>query len=389
MREINIGGKMKKVTEVVVFFLFTFFLLTTAAFAEPKSFVSEGKYVLGCLDSQKDAKSLALIDAKKQAIEEVTKYLEGFPDVKAAKLTKAQINALATVMASVEVLSEDWKKSGETSSVIIKISATLDASNIKDKIAKMREDDQTELLKEIQSQLAELQKELTDLKARQQQQATPQKNETPAKEQKESAEVKAPEQTEATMPKNETPAKEQKESAQLEVLDIKKSISNEEKQKYENVMKNVFALDFLEKGYIALVDQRWNDAKYVFDKAIELNPRLTDAYTGMSYALHNLKQSLKAMTFVNIALKINPRSDRSLGIKALILKDQSGKINQALASANEAVKLKADNPGLYRIRGEIYSKMGKTVLARKDFAAACKLGAVGSCKKTNPTKQKS
>ena len=363
MREINIGGKMKKVTEVVVFFLFTFFLLTTAAFAEPKSFVSEGKYVLGCLDSQKDAKSLALIDAKKQAIEEVTKYLEGFPDVKAAKLTKAQINALATVMASVEVLSEDWKKSGETSSVIIKISATLDASNIKDKIAKMREDDQTELLKEIQSQLAELQKELTDLKARQQQQATPQKN--------------------------ETPAKEQKESAQLEVLDIKKSISNEEKQKYENVMKNVFALDFLEKGYIALVDQRWNDAKYVFDKAIELNPRLTDAYTGMSYALHNLKQSLKAMTFVNIALKINPRSDRSLGIKALILKDQSGKINQALASANEAVKLKADNPGLYRIRGEIYSKMGKTVLARKDFAAACKLGAVGSCKKTNPTKQKS
>ena len=146
-------------------------------------------------------------------------------------------------------------------------------------------------------------------------------------------------------------------------------------------MKNIFALDALEKGYMALVDLRWNDAQYVFGKAIELNPALADAYTGMSYALHNLKQSFKALTFVNIALKINAQSFRSLGIKALILKDQPGKINQALASVNEAFKLKDDNPGLYRIRGEIYSKMGKAILARKDFAAACNMGAKESCKK--------
>ena len=363
-------------------------MLCPAAFAEPKAFASEGKYQLGTLDSQKDAKSLALIDAKKQAIDEAVKYLAGLPEVKAAKLTGDQVTALATLMLSVEVLSEERRQTGEISTITIKVRATLDAANIKDRIAKMREDDHTEPIKEMQSQLVILQKELAELKAKQQQSTLPQK-ETPAKEQKETDGVKVQQAMPDAVSKQEPPAIPQKQSALLEVVDIKKLISNEEKQKYENVMKNVFALDFLEKGYIALVDQRWNDAKYVFDKAIELNPRLTDAYTGMSYALHNLKQSLKALTFVNIALKINPRSDRSLGIKALILKDQSGKINQALASANEAVKLKADNPGLYRIRGEIYSKMGKTVLARKDFAAACKLGAVGSCKKTNPTKQKS
>ena len=99
---------MKKFTELFVFLLFAFLLLCTVAFAEPKSFVSEGKYVLGCLDSQKDAKALGAIDAKKQAVDEAIKYLEGLPDVKAAKLTKDQVRTLATRMVSVEVLSEDW-----------------------------------------------------------------------------------------------------------------------------------------------------------------------------------------------------------------------------------------------------------------------------------------
>ena len=346
---------MKKFTELFVFLLFAFLLLCTVAFAEPKSFVSEGKYVLGCLDSQKDAKALGAIDAKKQAVDEAIKYLEGLPDVKAAKLTKDQVRTLATLMVSVEVLSDDWKKSGEISSVIIQIRSTLDASNIKDKIAKMREDDQTETIKEMQSQLASMQKELAELQVKQQQQITLQK----------------------------------KNPAQMEVPDIKKSISNEQKQKYEKVLKNVFALDYLDKGFMALADQRWNDAQNVFGKAIELNPSLADAHTGMSYTLYNLKQPQKALAFVNTALKINERSARSLGIKALILKDQPGKISQALASVNNAVKIKADNSRLYRIRGEIYAKMGKPILARKDFAAACKMGANESCKKIKTLRQKS
>ena len=371
---------MKLFAKLFSFFLLTILLPCPSAFSEPRSFVSEGKYLLGCLDSQKDAKSLALIEAKKHAVEEAVKYLAGLPEVKDAKITGDQIRALATLMLSVEVLSEERKQTGEISSITIKVRATLDAAKIKDKIAKMREDDQSEAILEMQKQLATLQRELDDLKAKQQQ-PTPQRKEAPAKEQREHAEVKIRQQIPDALPKQETPAIQQKVSSPSEAVDSKKSISNEEKQKYENVMKNIFALDALEKGYMALVDLRWNDAQYVFGKAIELNPALADAYAGMSYALHNLKQSLKALTFVNIALKINAQSVRSLAIKALILKDQPGKINQALASANDAVKLKADNAGLYRIRGEVYAKMGKATLARKDFAAACNMGAKESCKK--------
>jgi tetratricopeptide (TPR) repeat protein len=387
---------MKKLTKLFIFFLFAFLLLSSAAFAQQKVFTSEGKYMLGLLDSKKDAKSLALIDARKQAIEDVIKYLDGFQEVKTAKLTNDQINTLTTTMMSVDVVSEDWKTSGEITSVIIKIRATIDASNIKKKIARMREDDQTVPIKEMQIQLTALQKELAELKAKQQQQANPQEKESPAKEQKKSDTLKAQQQTQAAVPKQEPSVKDQKESEPLEAQnlnqeapDVKKSISNEQKQQYESVLKNVFALDFLEKGHVALEDLRWHDAQYVFGKAIELNPRLVDAYTGMSYALLNLEQSQKALTFVNVALKINPQSVRGLGIKALILKDLPGKISQALISVNDAVKLKPDNPRLYRIRGEVYTKMGKTILARKDFAASCNMGAKESCEKEKPFNQKS
>ena len=167
---------MKLIAKLFWFLLLTFMLLCPAAFAEPKSFISEGKYQLGFLDSQKDAKSLALIDAKKHAVEEVVKYLAGLSEVKDAKLTGDQISALATLILSVEVLSEERKQTGEISSITIKVRATLDAANVKDNIAKMLEDDQSETILEMQKQLATLQKELDELKAKQQQ-STPQRKE--------------------------------------------------------------------------------------------------------------------------------------------------------------------------------------------------------------------
>jgi hypothetical protein len=54
--------------------------------------------------------------------------------------------------------------SGENMVVTIQVLATIDTSNLKDKISKMRESEGTENYKEIQSQLAALQKELSALK---------------------------------------------------------------------------------------------------------------------------------------------------------------------------------------------------------------------------------
>lgn len=72
----------------------------------------------------------------------------------------------------------------------------------------------------------------------------------------------------------------------------------------------------------------------------------------------------------------------------MILKDLPGKIKLALASANSAIKLKPNSPRLYRIRGEVYVKMGKSALAKKDFAAACEMGAKESCDRAKTLKEK-
>ena len=61
---------MKKLTNILVFFLFAFLLLNSAALAQQKVVTSEGKYVLGLLDSKRDAKSLALMEARRKAIEQ-------------------------------------------------------------------------------------------------------------------------------------------------------------------------------------------------------------------------------------------------------------------------------------------------------------------------------
>ena len=339
-----------------------------------------------------------------------------------AQLTKDQLSALASDITSVDVQSEDWRTSGEIVSVIIPIRAIMDASALKDKIARIQEDDFVERIKEAQSKLADLQNELEQLKAPRQKLDIAEKKELPAKEQKPAPEIKPDTQMPAAAENRDKPVKEQQPAAsevkpttqpsaavekkdqqvkdqkavaevqapkqKQEVPDSKKTISNEEKQKYESVLRYILALDSLEKGNIALCDRRWNDAQYVFSKAIELNPDLAEAYTGKSCALQNLNQLPEALKQADAALKLNPQSAGAHGIKALILKDLPGKIKQALATVNDAIKLKPNSPKFYKIRGEVYTKMGKTMLARKDFSAACNMGAKESCERIKALKQK-
>jgi tetratricopeptide (TPR) repeat protein len=334
---------MKNTLKLLFSFLLTFVCLIPVTFAEQKVFVTEGKYVMGDLDSKKDAKVLALIDAKRLAVEQVGAYLENTGEVKNSQLNKDQINALAAGIMTVDVISEDWKASGENTSVEMQIRATTDTVNLQDKVSKMKESDQAYNFKEIQNQLAFLQKELAAMKTNQQKPVEP--------------------------------------------PDVKKPPTPEMKHKYETVLNDINALEYLEKGNVALMDLRWNDALYVLNKAIELNPDLVEAYTGKSYALYNSNQSKEALPVINRALTINPQSAPSLGVKALILKDQPGKTKLALANANSAIRIKPDSPRLLHIRGEVYAKMGKASLAQNDFKTACDMGAKSACDRAKKVKR--
>jgi tetratricopeptide (TPR) repeat protein len=336
-------SEMKRLVQVFVILLCGGVWFGQAAYAVPSVVVSEGKYVMGDLDSKKDAKALALIEAKRLALEQAGTYIASSTEVKNFQLSKDQINTLASGIMSVEVLKEDWKMSGENMVVTIQIRATIDTSNLKDKISRMQEDESTENYKEIQSQLAALKKELSELKAERQKETAAGAKEPPTKELKE---------------------------------------------KHEDIVKRMSALEYVEKGNGALASQRWQAALDAFNQVIAINAGMVDAYAGKSFALYMLRKPEEAIVSVDKGLEIDPLSPRNLGVKALILKDRPDQVDVALGLVNKALHIAPGSQRLYRIRGEVYIKMKRPRLAQADFLTACKLGAKEACRRAELLRDK-
>jgi tetratricopeptide (TPR) repeat protein len=334
---------MKKIIRLFIVF-FVCGLSVIIAFAAPSSIISEGKYVMGDLDTKKDAKTQALIEAKRMAMEKAGTYLQSTTEVKNFQLSKDQINAVTAGIMSVEILNEDWKMSGENMVLTIQIRATVDTSNLKDRISKIQAGDNTENFKEVQSQLAELQKELAELKKQAQQQSV----------------------SEGT----------------------KKQPSREMKEKHQSLVNDMTALEYMEKGNIAADNQRWEESLAAFEQVIVLNPRLADAYAGKAYALFQLKKRDAASDMVDKGLAINPVSVRNMRVKAIILKEQPGKVDLALETINRAISLRPEMARSYRVRGEVFIKMGRFQLALKDFARACQMGMKESCARAKGLEEK-
>ncbi len=307
--------------------------------AESKTVTADGKYVMGDMDSKQNAKALALMEAKRLALEKAGTYIESVSEVKDYQLTKDQINSLAAGVMSVEVLTEDWKMSGESMVVLVSIRATIDTSNLKARIASVQDGQGSESMKDIQGQLATLQKELAELKAKQS---------SPA---------------EKAVPKEEI------------------------KAKHDGIIKQMSALELLEYGHSALIGQRWKDAMDAYNKAIAIDPNLSDAYNGMSLALQRTGQPDKAMEAVNKALKIDPQSPRGYAARAMLLQEQ-GKQDTALQDINKAIELSPKNARFYLQRGNLHLKMRHRDPALKDFIQSCKMGLKRACQRADVLKKR-
>lgn len=303
--------------------------------AEDFEITAEGKYVMGDLDSKKDAKMLALMEAKRMALEKAGTYIESISEVENYQLTKDQINSLAAGIMSVEVLKEDWKISGENMVLIIYIRATIDASNLKNRIASMQDIQNSESSKEIQNQLAALQKELADLKAQQ---------------------------------------------ATMATIKDKAAPSPEIDAKHAGIMEKMSAMAYLEEGHSALRVGNWNKAIEAYSQALALDPNLADAHGGMSLALQLTGKPEKALKAANMGLKVNPQKALSHTAMARILYFQ-GKYGNALESINKSIELWKKSAYSYLLRGEIYNKLQKPKLALINFDQSCKMGLPRACQR--------
>lgn len=311
---------------------------TLSPAAEPTVVTAEGKYVMGDLDSKKDARMLALMEAKRIALEKAGTYVESSTEVKNFSLTRDQINTLAAGVMSVDILKEDWTMSGQNMMATIVIRATIQTANLRNRITAMHDEEKTlDDSGEIRKQLAALQKELADLKAAQ------------------------------TVPSGG------------------KAAAPDSKRKHDVIVTKMSALDRLEEGNKALEAGQWDQALASFGDAIALDASLADAHAGQASVFLQTSRNAEAMQKIDQALKLDPRSARNYAIKAQILRNQ-GKSDQALPLLNRAIELKPQSAKLYTQRAGIFIMLKRREAAIEDLTRACNLGNPKACERISKFK---
>jgi tetratricopeptide (TPR) repeat protein len=101
-----------------------------------------------------------------------------------------------------------------------------------------------------------------------------------------------------------------------------------------------------------------DNSRKAYEKAIEINPNIADAYLGLGAAYYEEDNVDKAITYVKKAVEINPRlmpANFSLGL----LYEFIGKIDEAIASYEKTVEIDPKYMEAYFSLGELYLKKGE------------------------------
>ena len=94
-----------------------------AASAEVRTLTSTGEYRMGDNDTKTDAKRLALLDAKRLALEQVGTYLVGVTEVKNLSVTKDEIRLYTAGI--VEVVEQATRTTLESETTVVRVDVTV------------------------------------------------------------------------------------------------------------------------------------------------------------------------------------------------------------------------------------------------------------------------
>jgi tetratricopeptide (TPR) repeat protein len=313
---------MKKViTGIVTILLFTSF---STAFAEIKIFEREYTYQASENDSKVSCRAIALEQVKRLLLEELGTYLESHTEVSNFQLTKDQITSLTAGIVQTEILWEKWD--GEKFRLKAKIAA--DPNGVTKTIDDFRKDLQkTRDLGRVRAEADEYLRE--------------------------------------------------NEQLRKELLSAKGNI--EKLKKYNENIDKLRATDWYEKGSSICVTNK-EGAVEAFSKAIELNPKLAEAFVfrGTTYLV--LLKHREALDDFNKAIELIETLPSKEGISLVYSLRAMGhakikNYEKAINDSNRAIRLcpSSDGSGLsfaYVSRGYSYAMSGKNQEALLDFDKA-------------------
>jgi len=127
------------------------------------------------------------------------------------------------------------------------------------------------------------------------------------------------------------------------------------------------ASDFVGKG-------DYENAVSFFNRTLELDPNMTDAYLFRGLAYRNMQKYKEALADYNKLLSINPNSAPAYNNRGVVYWKQ-GKHKEALADYNKTISLTPSDYIVYNNRGVIYYEMGDYDSAIADYTKAISLNS--------------
>jgi tetratricopeptide (TPR) repeat protein len=144
----NRGNVSKRISTLL---LFAFFSISNLS-AQVRTVEATGEYRMGDNDTRNDARKLALLDAKRLALEQAGTYLQSVTEVKNLMLSRDDINTYTAGILEVVDQKEQTAIEGNTTIVRIEVTVHIDTAKVAQQIAALRENSATK-------------NELTELKA--------------------------------------------------------------------------------------------------------------------------------------------------------------------------------------------------------------------------------
>ncbi|WP_333653872.1 tetratricopeptide repeat protein [Dissulfurispira sp.] len=256
-------------------------------------------------------------------LEEFGTYLISETEVKNMQLTKDQVTTYSAGIVSAEVIEEKWD--GKTYWLKAKVSA--DPKEAQKTLKKIVDDKyKAKELEETRKKAEELTEEVERLKL--------------------------------LLAKTET---------------IKKQPSKKIEHEYNAAIQEFTAIEWFNRGLIAGMAAKWENAKDYFSKAIELKSDYTVAYYNRGTVYAKLGNYQQAITDFTKAVELKPDDAKTYNNRGLVY-FMLGNYQHVIRDYNKVIELNPDNAKAYYILGVAYGNIGNYQQAIKALKVSARLG---------------
>lgn len=144
--------------------LFIPLVIVASAAAEVRTITATGEYRMGDNDTRTDAKRLALMDAKRLALEQAGTYLESVSEVKNLQVTRDEIRTYAAGIVEVKEQAASSRMEGETTVVRVDVTVQIDTAVVARQIDALRKNEHAK--EELQQARAEAERLKQEVEAK-------------------------------------------------------------------------------------------------------------------------------------------------------------------------------------------------------------------------------